>query len=164
MTRNILAQLLSTLLLLAFLSPLASAQALSIYKDSDKYKYQGCFNETNEIENTGKLRALSDGASKAFNGNMTVPMCLSFCSSGTDTDYKYAGVEYSRECWCSQKLSSLATKLDDAACDTPCDGNKEVACGGALKLGVYMVQSGGARVTATAWAASAVAMLALIYL
>lgn len=96
MARSIVFQLLSSFLLLALLSPLVSAQSLSIYKDSDKYKYQGCFNETNELPDTGKLRALSDGASRAFDGNMTVPMCLSFCSSGTDTGYKYAGVEYSR--------------------------------------------------------------------
>ncbi|KAL0939012.1 uncharacterized protein CTRU02_205623 [Colletotrichum truncatum] len=153
MARSILVRMLSSLLLLAFLAPLASAQALAIYKESDKYKYQGCFNETNDLPETARERALSNGASKVFdmNANMTVPICLSFCSNGTDKEYKYAGVEYSRECWCSQKLSSLATKLDDSACDTPCDGNKNVACGGALKLNVYMIESGGARVMATAW-------------
>ncbi|KAJ0295184.1 hypothetical protein CBS470a_000232 [Colletotrichum nupharicola] len=90
MARNMLIQLIASFILLALLSPLASAQSLSIYQDSDKYKYQGCFNET--------VRALADGASKTYpvDGNMTVPICLSFCNSGTDTQYKYAGVEYSR--------------------------------------------------------------------
>lgn len=59
--------------------------------------------------------------------SMSVKSCLSFC--GTD---KYAGLEYSRECWCAPDLNSHAAKLLDAKCDLPCSGNGTEACGGAL--------------------------------
>jgi len=32
----------------------------------------------------------------------------------------------------------MAKKLDDEECDLPCDGDEETACGGNLKLSVYM--------------------------
>ncbi|KAK2028737.1 hypothetical protein LX32DRAFT_639804 [Colletotrichum zoysiae] len=82
-------------LVTALLAPLTAAQ-LQIYTGSDKYLYQGCFNETNDIANTAHERALSAGASRVFQGNLTVPLCLSFCSTGADKEYTYAGVEYSR--------------------------------------------------------------------
>ncbi|KXH64998.1 WSC domain-containing protein [Colletotrichum salicis] len=160
MARNTLLSRL--LLLLAVLAPLATAQ-LSIYTASDKYKYQGCFNETNDLPNTAHDRALSGGASKVMEGNMTVPLCLSFCNSGADKQYTYAGVEYSRECWCAQRISGLAVKLDDSQCNLPCDGNQGMVCGGALKLSVYMVSAGlrsWSSPAAASWAAIVVGGLA----
>ncbi|WYZ34715.1 hypothetical protein EsH8_I_000991 [Colletotrichum jinshuiense] len=150
MARNALLHLLGSLLLLALLAPLSAAQSLQIYTGSDKYQYQGCYNETSDIANTAHERALSGGASRVLEGNMTVPLCLSFCSSGADKEYKYAGVEYSRECWCAQRISGLSVKFDDSQCNLPCDGNQGMVCGGALKLSVYMI-SGSARLAATSW-------------
>lgn len=95
MARSTLLSRLLLLAVLAILAPLTAAQ-LSIYTGSDKYKYQGCYNETNDLPNTAHERALSGGASKVMEGNMTVPLCLSFCSTGADKQYTYAGVEYSR--------------------------------------------------------------------
>lgn len=43
----------------------------------------------------------------------------------------------SRECWCAQTLSGIAERLDDAACNYPCEGDNTTACGGSLKLSVY---------------------------
>ncbi|KAK2050139.1 hypothetical protein LZ31DRAFT_548484 [Colletotrichum somersetense] len=137
-------------LVTALLAPLAAAQ-LQIYTGSDKYLYQGCFNETNDIANTAHERALSAGASRVFQGNLTVPLCLSFCSTGADKEYTYAGVEYSRECWCAQMISGLSVKFNDSACDLPCDGNQGMVCGGALKLSVYKLSAGAG--AATSWAA-----------
>ncbi|KAF6803406.1 wsc domain-containing protein [Colletotrichum sojae] len=162
MARNLLALLTITLLLL--LSSIASAQTPTIYTGSDKYKYQGCFNETTDLPGTARERALSNGANQVVDGNMTVPLCLSFCSTGTDKEYTYAGIEYSRECWCSQHISSNSAKFDDSACNMACDGNKGMVCGGAMKLSVYMIQSGSPKTTATAWGlllAGAVAVVSL---
>ncbi|KAK2020225.1 WSC domain-containing protein [Colletotrichum eremochloae] len=140
------------LFLAALVAPLATAQ-LQIYTGSDKYLYQGCFNETNDIANTAHERALSGGASRVFQGNLTVPLCLSFCSSGADKEYTYAGVEYSRECWCAQMISGLSVKFDDSECNLPCDGNQGMVCGGALKLSVYKLTAGApSAATATSWA------------
>jgi hypothetical protein len=66
-----------------------------IYKDSGKYAYYGCYNETTDIAGSAKERALSGGLNEVLEGQMTVPKCMSFCLSGSH-EYKYAGVEYSR--------------------------------------------------------------------
>ncbi|WQF77916.1 Putative carbohydrate-binding WSC [Colletotrichum destructivum] len=161
MARSGLPGLAALLLLFTLLAPLAAAQ-LQIYTGSDKYLYQGCFNETNDIANTAHERALSGGASRVLQGNMTVPLCLSFCSSGADKEYTYAGLEYSRECWCAQRISGLSVKFDDSECNLPCDGNQGMVCGGALKLSVYKLNAGGVRLAtaSTSWAALSVAALA----
>ncbi|OLN88608.1 WSC domain-containing protein-like protein 2 [Colletotrichum chlorophyti] len=138
------------LLAFSFMAPLAAAaDALQIYNGSDKYTYLGCYNETTTLPNTARVRALDGGANKVFEGTMTATMCLSFCSTGADKEYKYAGLEYSRECWCAQRISGLSAKYDDSACDLPCDGNKGQVCGGSMKLSVYILNSAGAAASAS---------------
>ncbi|KAI8954284.1 WSC domain-containing protein [Xylaria longipes] len=109
------------------------------------YTYAGCWNESAGLPNTTGLRAL-DGPTESLEGEMTVEICLAFCAQG-DTQqnhraaYRLAGLEYSRECWCGDKLNPLTVRLDDAACDFPCDGANTTACGGALKLSLYNATS-----------------------
>lgn len=94
----------SMLTLMGFLALLfarGDAQALyiraspSIYNGSYTYQYYGCYNETTDIDGSDHERALANGINEVKKGQMTVPMCLSFCSSGNDT-YRYAGLEWSR--------------------------------------------------------------------
>ena len=59
---------------------------------------------------------------------MTINYCLSFCGANT-----YAGLEYSRECWCASSLNTNAEKLPDGNCSLPCKGDASEICGGALK-------------------------------
>ncbi|KAI0193333.1 carbohydrate-binding WSC, partial [Xylaria flabelliformis] len=105
------------------------------------YTYAGCWNESAGLPGTTGLRAL-DGPNEVLEGQMTVETCLAFCTGG-DTQqnhrapYRLAGLEYARECWCGDVLNSLAVRLEDAACDLPCDGANTTACGGALKLSLY---------------------------
>lgn len=54
-------------------------------------------------------------------------------STGTDC------LKMCRECWCAQTLAGIAEKLDDTACNYPCEGDNTTACGGSLKLTVYRV-------------------------
>lgn len=80
---------------LAVLAAAVSAGNVSIYTDSKKYDYYGCYNETTEIPGSAHTRALDGGINEVKRGEMTVPMCLSFCADG-DTQYAYAGLEWSR--------------------------------------------------------------------
>ncbi|KAL5612355.1 hypothetical protein BROUX41_000113 [Berkeleyomyces rouxiae] len=121
----------------------STTAALSIDTSSSRYRYAGCYNETTEVEGTGNARALAGGKNQMLMGTMTVPLCLAFCTSDGDS-YRYAGLEYSRECWCSHFINSQSVLLDDSACDDPCDGASSVACGGGLKLTVYELQSSAA--------------------
>ncbi|KAK4151956.1 WSC domain-containing protein [Chaetomidium leptoderma] len=142
-------------------------QQLEIVNDpsSSGYVYHGCYNETTDLPDTTGVRALHGGAHLIRPGNMTVDMCWDFCrtgagdsSGGTSGRFRFAGLEYARECWCAETLSSLSEKLPDSACDLPCEGNTTQACGGNLKLSVYMAGAATARV---AWAAGLVAVGAM---
>ena len=73
----------------------ASSSSLTIYNASDKYTYHGCYNETTDIANSTGGRALAGGASETRPGQMTVPLCLAFCSSN-GTEYRFAGLEWSQ--------------------------------------------------------------------
>lgn len=119
-----------------------AAVHLSIYNASTAYHYVGCYNETTELPGTAQRRALDGGIMESLPGNMTVPMCLDFCARNATTEYRFAGLEYSRECWCAPRLSALSVRLDDGACDTQCDGDEAVACGGSLKLSLYNLTDG----------------------
>ncbi|KAI1845269.1 hypothetical protein JX266_008579 [Neoarthrinium moseri] len=138
----------SSLLLTLFIVSLVSAQApaaLRIYDASTTYRYAGCWNETTGIAGSSGARALAGGISQDFplNGPMTVETCLDLCAHGQGAPYRLAGVEYSRQCWCANRLSSLSARLPDAACDLPCDGDRTLACGGSLKLGLYNLTESG---------------------
>ncbi|KAL7945914.1 WSC domain-containing protein [Trichoderma barbatum] len=140
--------LMVLLLRLLFFVPLvyAADNTVSVYDDSDKYKYYGCFNETTQVAGSAETRALGGGIDESLPGEMTVPKCLTFCGNGA-TEYRYAGLEWSRECWCAQTLSGIAEKLDDTACNFPCEGDNATACGGSLKLTVYRLSSTSGRST-----------------
>lgn len=119
-------------------APAASPTIVESVPDS-KYRYYGCYNETTSVAGTGGARALAGGTSEVLPGQMTVPACLAFCGGGGATQYTYAGLEYADQCWCAQYISAASAKLDDAACDLPCDGNGTTVCGGSLKLSVSSV-------------------------
>lgn len=79
-----------------FPNPVAAADPTPTVLDtSDKYAYQGCYNETTAVEGAGGVRALAGGINEVRKGDMTVQLCLGFCGNG-ETKYKYAGLEYSR--------------------------------------------------------------------
>ncbi|KAK3337173.1 WSC domain-containing protein [Cercophora scortea] len=136
------------------------AAAPAIYSNATTgYIYLGCYNETTAIAGTSGDRALAGGTNEVKPGNMTVETCLGFCATGA-TRYKYAGLEFARECWCAQELSVLAKKQADSECNLPCEGDKTEVCGGSLKLTVYTVGggSGAASSIRVAWTAGAVAV------
>ncbi|KAL3419056.1 WSC domain-containing protein [Phlyctema vagabunda] len=102
----------------------------TIVAASGNWKYLGCFNETLDVNNTAHTRAL-DGTTESLD-SMTVQVCLDFCGS-----VKYAGLEYTKECYCSPYISSLSARLDDAQCNLPCVANSSQICGGPLAVSVY---------------------------
>ncbi|CAG8971095.1 hypothetical protein HYALB_00010672 [Hymenoscyphus albidus] len=70
---------------------------------------------------------------------MTIPLCLSVCSN-----YKYAGVEYGRECWCANKLNLVgntgatpAKNVTDDQCNFACPGNATEACGASSRMSLF---------------------------
>ncbi|KAK4130465.1 WSC-domain-containing protein [Trichocladium antarcticum] len=167
------------LLLLLLLSPpqnLATAQTTTTTTTttaqlaipaapSSGYAYHGCYNETLGLPDTAGVRALHGGTNKVAEGAMTVDMCWAFCRTGAGDSsggkagaFEFAGLQYARECWCAQSLSSLSERFPDSECNLPCEGNTTQACGGYLKLTVYQAGAAAARV---AWAAGLAAVGAI---
>ncbi|KAI2640761.1 WSC domain-containing protein [Hypomontagnella submonticulosa] len=113
---------------------------LRIVDNDPVYKYIGCYSET--TFSTPRSRAL-DGPYYTVPGSMTVEACFTFCSHArngnrsNDEGWRYAGLEFSRECWCGDRLNSHSYHLIDAVCDTPCDGANTTVCGGHLALTLY---------------------------
>ncbi|KAK4111834.1 WSC-domain-containing protein [Canariomyces notabilis] len=145
-------------------APSPSPSTVTVYTNPGSgYTYHGCYNETTGLPGTSGSRALYGGTNAVRPGQMTVEGCWEICrtgagdsNGGTSGKFKYAGLEYARECWCAQSLSSLSAKLPDSECNLPCEGNTTQACGGMLKLTVYIASS--AAVNRVAWAAGLVAV------
>ncbi|KAG9238658.1 WSC domain-containing protein [Amylocarpus encephaloides] len=113
----------------------ATSTSASINPGTSAWTYQGCYNETVGTNGTAGARALA-GTTDALD-TMTVPICLNFCASSS---YEFAGLEYTRECYCSHYLSSISAKLPDATCNLACVGNSSEICGGSLALSVYQAK------------------------
>lgn len=66
---------------------------------------------------------------------MTIAECLDYCDNAS---MKYAGIEYGRECYCSQYVSVLSEKLNETArCNYACNGNGSEICGGQNAITLY---------------------------
>ncbi|KAF8900122.1 glycosyl hydrolase family 71-domain-containing protein [Gymnopilus junonius] len=88
----------------------------------------GCYQDQNN-------RVLSNGPTA--DNALTITKCLAKCQSGS---YKYAGVEYGDECWCSNTLNSPgATSASD--CNMPCAGQYNQICGAPWHINVYQYQA-----------------------
>ncbi|KAK8088877.1 hypothetical protein PG997_003838 [Apiospora hydei] len=118
------------ILMLALYSSTATATDLANFNGSSKFVYGGCYLETQGL-NGSTSRTLKD-ESDIKPDQMTVAMCLDFCAK-----FRFAGLEWSRECWCGNEINLRATKKNDTDCDMACPGDKNIACGGNLRLSVY---------------------------
>lgn len=97
---------------------------------SATYIYQGCYTDQ------GNPRTLS-GYSVSQSSN-SVDSCVQLCSS---KGYSWAGVEYGRECYCSNAGTGTATLKGDAQCTMQCAANVKQNCGGSMALQVYRLQT-----------------------
>lgn len=87
---------------------------------------KGCY-----TDNVG-TRALN---SKSYaDDGMTQESCVNFCSTA---GYAFAGVEYSRECYCSNFIGASGQTAAAADCSMACSGNNAEACGGPDRLNVF---------------------------
>ncbi|KAK6522495.1 hypothetical protein TWF281_001941 [Arthrobotrys megalospora] len=121
-------------------SPSPSAKpTLAVRPGSLGYAYLGCYNETLDVTND---RAIY-GGNVTKSTDMTVQKCLDICKTSGNSNY--AGLEYTSECWCGPYLSGLSQKLEDTQCNLGCAGNNSEACGGALRVSVYKLESGAVR-------------------
>lgn len=109
----------------------------------DNYFSQGCY-----TEGVGE-RALA-GTTTAIS-NMTVGTCVNFCKQN---GFRYAGIEYSTECYCGASIATTAAKAPDSECNMLCGGDALAYCGGPGRLNVYAGPASNSTISSTPTSAS----------
>eukprot|EP00994_Dinema_validum_P001198 NODE_123_length_2434_cov_113.373585_g89_i0.p1 GENE.NODE_123_length_2434_cov_113.373585_g89_i0~~NODE_123_length_2434_cov_113.373585_g89_i0.p1 ORF type:complete len:737 (+),score=148.81 NODE_123_length_2434_cov_113.373585_g89_i0:76-2286(+) len=77
------------------------------------------------------------GAQQPNSSSMTVSQCRTSCGA---QGYSYAGLQYARECFCSNQYKNATlegSKSAGAICNMPCAGNSKEMCGGVWANSVY---------------------------
>jgi hypothetical protein len=98
------------------------------------YAYQGCFTDPSASQRTLPGYAVSNAT------GMTQELCASTCQG---RGYKFAGVEFGKECYCANALSTAAnggkgTQAPEPECSMLCVGDVGELCGGSARIGVWM--------------------------
>lgn len=60
--------------------------------------------------------------------------CIEYCDQH---GYSFAGVEYSRECYCAYSLASSSSQAADSDCTMACAGDSTQPCGAGDRLTVF---------------------------
>ncbi|KAF6829857.1 WSC domain-containing protein [Colletotrichum plurivorum] len=106
------------------------------------WKYYGCQTEAQGARALGQATFGAD--------DMTIEKCLDFCKA-----YTFAGLEWSRECWCGNSFAAGSIPAPSSDCKMTCSGNPFQYCGEGNRLSVYTI--GDATQSATAAASSSAA-------
>ncbi|KAK4614763.1 WSC domain-containing protein [Fulvia fulva] len=127
--------------------PTTAAPTATTVPSLNGYTFAGCWNETDRLTEGGGARALQ-GNTTASN-TLTPSSCISFCASLKPAT-SFAGLEYGRECYCSNYLSPFTVELNASMCNFACNGNASEICGGEGTISLYNktgdVKSEGVRI------------------
>uniref|UniRef100_A0A1I8HTR8 WSC domain-containing protein n=1 Tax=Macrostomum lignano TaxID=282301 RepID=A0A1I8HTR8_9PLAT len=80
-----------------------------------------------------KDQAVRDLTERPMVGKMSINRCRKLCR---ELGYKYAGVQYSNQCWCGNSYGRYG-KVAESYCNLKCTGHKDQICGGALYNHIY---------------------------
>lgn len=69
---------------------------------------------------------------------MTIESCIAYCAA---RNFKYAGTEYSHECYCGNTLATGTEKVADSSCNMACVGDATQPCGAGGKLSLFSTSS-----------------------
>ena len=73
-----------------------------------------------------------------WTGDMTIDKCKKRCTGEWySTPYKYAGVEFAKECWCGNDRPTISAPRTD--CSMPCTGERSQKCGAGHRINVYQL-------------------------
>jgi len=74
------------------------------------------------------------------NSSNTPDMCIASCA---EDRYKFAGVKWSKECWCGDTEPPQSSYTAAAQCNMPCSGDETLMCGGGSVLNLYKTNVSG---------------------
>lgn len=113
---------------LALLAPLlyTNTNALPIQSnEGPAWQPYGCY--------TDNVAARTLSGAELVSESMTTATCQAFCFS---KGYKYAGTEWSRECFCDNEFRNGGVRTNEG-CVMKCTGAADEVCGGDIHLTVY---------------------------
>ncbi|TFK35711.1 WSC domain-containing protein [Crucibulum laeve] len=93
---------------------------------TDGWTSVGCYTDSRDSRTlrTASFTSVDD---------MTVSDCISFCATG---NYKYAGLEFGRECYCDNNIHTPAAPANVADCNMTCTGDQTSTCGGVDRISI----------------------------
>ncbi|KAK3103053.1 hypothetical protein FSP39_016093 [Pinctada imbricata] len=91
------------------------------------YNYIGCYKD--------HIPRVLNGYELKGSKTMTPKSCVSMCKN---RHFKFAGVQFSQECFCGNSLGT--TLQPEKECNMACSGDNNQMCGGSMRLSVYHVQ------------------------
>ncbi|KAH8882066.1 glycoside hydrolase [Thozetella sp. PMI_491] len=94
--------------------------------------------------NFTSLGCYSDASSRTLVGlqiaaasNLNTPTyCADQCGAA---GFKYAGVEYTSQCFCGNQIESTASKINESQCNMACSGDSSLLCGGIWALDLLQI-------------------------
>jgi hypothetical protein len=97
-------------------------------RTTEGWAYRGCATDA------PSARAFTNASTTA--DDMTVEKCISFCDG---RGLGYAGLEYSKECFCADRLSAKDGPKEGVMgrCEMSCGGDGDQICGGSGWMSVY---------------------------
>ncbi|CAG7849956.1 SubName: Full=Uncharacterized protein {ECO:0000313/EMBL:CCA67329.1} [Serendipita indica DSM 11827] len=105
--------------------PLERRITLSPSSNEPNWKSYGCV--------TDNIAARTLTGATLISDILTTGACQSFCFG---KGYKYAGTEWSKECYCDNEFRNGGVPAE-TGCDMPCSGDSNETCGGGNRLSVY---------------------------
>lgn len=101
---------------------------------ANAFEYVGCFQDIHAKRMFTLVNYL-DKTNSVYN-------CGSYCQENL---YVYAGLQYGRDCWCSNRLNDTITypKLFESSCTMSCPGNQAEKCGASGIMSVYKTGNRG---------------------
>ena len=90
-------------------------------------KALGCFKDEKNF------RILS-GYYTNYKAQNSPKKCIQMC---LQSGFRYAGVQYSTECFCGNDEPKHSAKLPDSSCNMKCSGDPKKACGGYYTINIY---------------------------
>ena len=67
---------------------------------------------------------------------MTPHLCNGLCRG-----FYFFGVQANKECFCGNDYGNQGGKAPDGECNTPCNGDSSVMCGGINRNSIYAVNN-----------------------
>ncbi len=89
--------------------------------------HRGCYVDRGGANRLFKLLARKD--------NLVTPSsCAKTC---LNHKMNYAGLQFRNECWCSEIPPPSSARANDRECNTACNADSRLTCGGPLRSNVY---------------------------